>query len=116
MAPGASAQSRSNSRDEDTLPPSVPPPISTLPPTRGIAGRHLEPGAVLCGTEEDLQARAEVQRRRSDGEADPGDPLAGCRILNQERGVDVLARHGLGRAEVKVKPSGEVGWTDSYMP
>ena len=110
------AQSRGGRGEEDTLPPSVPPPISSLPPSRGIAGRRLEPGAVLCGSEEDLQQRGVVNRRRLDGEVDAGDPLAGCRILNQTRGVDVVARHGFGRVEVKLKPSGEVGWTDAYLP
>ena len=118
----ASAQSRGRGRgtprsgSEENLPPSVPPPVSTLSPTRGIAGPRLEPGAVLCGTEQDLQHRGEVNRRIADGEADPGDPLTGCRLVRQERGVEVLARHGLGRVQVKVKPNGEVGWTDVYVP
>lgn len=118
----AMGQSRSRSRgtprsgNEDSLPPSVPPPISTLSPTRGIAGPRLERGAVLCGTEQDLQRRGDVNRRIADGEADPGDPLSGCRLVRQERGVEVVVRHGLGRVQVKVKPNGEVGWTDVYLP
>ncbi len=123
-ATGAIAQSRgrtgeaprSGTGEDDGLPPSVPPKVSTLSPTRGIAGPRLQPGAVLCSTEQDLQHRGEIGRRIADGEADPGNPLSGCRLLNQERGVEVLSRHGLGRVQVKMKPSGEVGWTDAYLP
>ncbi len=113
---GAVPAPRSRIPTEDDIRPSVPPPVSTLAPTRGIAGRRLDPGAVLCHTDADLQHRAEVTRRISDGEADAGEPLEGCRIIAQARGVDVLQREGLGRVEVKLKPSGEVGWTDAYLP
>ncbi len=121
MAPRRSAAARVAVREggngsDDNLPPSVPPPVPTLAPTRGISGPRLQPGAVLCGSEGDLQHRAQVNQRRVNGEADPGSPLEGCHLLNQERGVEVLTRHGLGRTEVKVKPTGETGWTDSYLP
>ncbi len=118
-ASDAGAQSRGRGGrgggDEDTLPPSVPPRVSTLTPTRGIAGPRLEPGAVICTTEGDLQHRGEVNRRIADGVADPGDPLSGCRLINQERGVDIVSRQGPGRLQVKLKPSGEVGWTDAFI-
>ena len=118
---GAHAQrrgggARGGSNSDDNLPPSVPPPVSTLSPTRGISGPRLQPGAVLCGSEGDLQHRAEVNRRRAEGQSDAGSPLDGCRLVTQERGVEVVARHGLGRTQVKVKPTGETGWTDSYLP
>ncbi len=102
--------------DEDALPPNRPPPVSTIAPTRGIAGPRLEPGAVLCRTEEDLGRRAEISRRISDGAADAGDPMVGCSLINQQRGVEILARHGLGRTQVKLKPAGQIGWTDAYLP
>ena len=111
---GAMAQSRGRST-EDTLPPSVPPKVSTLAPVRGISGPRLEPGAVLCNTEQDLQHRGEVNRRIADGIPDPGDPLSGCRLLNQERGVEVVSRVAMGRLQVKLKPTGEVGWTDAFV-
>ena len=114
---GAMAQRRAAPRDDndDKLPPSVPPPIPTLPPARGIAGPRLQPGAVLCRTETDLQRRAVVNARRVEGEADPGNPLENCKLLNQEAGVEVVDKHGLGRTEVKLKPTGETGWTDAYV-
>ena len=123
-ATGATAQSRGRGRDaprassgqDDGLAPNVAPRVSTLPPTRGIAGPRIEPGAVLCSSEQNLQRRSEISRRIADGDADAGDPLSGCRLLSQERGVEVLSRHGMGRIQVKVKPSGEVGWTDAYLP
>ena len=107
---------RSRIPTDDDLHPNVPPRLSSLPPTRGIAGLRLDPGAVLCRSEADLQHRAEVSQRISDGVADAGEPLVGCRIIAQARGVDVVQRAGLGREEVKLKPSGEVGWTDAYLP
>ena len=113
---GAMAQSRGRGREsDDNLPPSVPPKVSTLAPVRGISGPRLEPGAVLCTSEQDLQHRGEVNRRIVDGVPDPGDPLSGCRLINQERGVEVVNRAGLGRIQVKVKPTGEVGWTDAFV-
>ena len=119
---GAGAQSsrstpapRSNIPTDEDAKPNVPPPVPTLPPSRGIAGPRLEPGAVLCNTQADLEHRAQVTQRISDGVPDAGEPLAGCRIIAQERGVDVLSRAGLGRSEVRVKPSGQVGWTDAYL-
>ncbi len=114
---GALAQRRSTPRDEadDKLPPSVPPPVSTLPPTRGISGPKLQPGAVVCRTELDLERRGEVNRRRIDNVPDPGNPLENCRMMTQERGVEVVEKHGLGRTEVKLKPTGEVGWTDTFL-
>ena len=114
---GALAQRRAAPKDDndDKLPPSVPPPVPTLAPTRGISGPRLEPGAVLCRTEDDLQRRAVVNARRVEGDADPGNPLENCKLLNQEAGVEVVDKHGLGRTEVKLKPTGETGWTDAYV-
>ena len=123
-ASGAMAQGRGRNSaapragggsSEDTLPPSVPPPVSTLAPTRGITGPRLQQGAVLCRTEVDLQRRAEVTRRRIEGEPDAGNPLEGCHFVTQERGVEIVGTRGLGRTQVKVKPSGEVAWTDAYV-
>ena len=113
----ASAQRRGASRGapDDNLPPSVPPPISTLSPTRGISGPRLQPGAVLCSSEIDLRRRAEVTRRRAEGTPDPGNPLENCHLLREERGVDIVERRGFGMTQVKVKPTGETGWTDSYL-
>ena len=114
---GTLAQRRSTARDEadDKLPPSVAPPVSTLAPTRGISGPRLQPGAVICRSELDLQHRAEVNRRRIDNVPDPGNPLENCRTMTQERGVEVVEKHGLGRTLVKVKPTGEEGWTDTFL-
>ena len=70
---------------------------------------------MLCGTEADLQHRAEVSRRIAEGDASPGNPMVGCHMVTEERGVEVLSRHGLGLSQVKVKPNGEVGWTDVYL-
>ncbi len=115
QANGAVPAPRSRIPTDDDIHPNVPPPVSSLPPTRGISGLRLDPGAVLCRSEADLQHRAEVTEKMSEGAADAGEPLLGCRLITQVRGVDVLQRAGLGREEVKLKPSGEVGWTDAYL-
>ena len=106
---------RSGTGEQEELPPSVPPPIPTLAPTRGISGARIEAGAVLCKTPEDLQHRAEVNRRRVEGVPDPGDPLAGCHLLGEVRAVEVLNREGMGRVQVRLKVNAEVGWTDAYI-
>jgi hypothetical protein len=100
----------------DAATPNRPPPVSTLVPTRGVSGPRLEVGAVVCRTQADLQHRAQVQSQIANGNPDPGDPMVGCRLMNQVRGVEILSRAGLGRVEVKLKPSGETGWTDAYLP
>ena len=115
---GALAQRRPAPRDDDSddkLPPSVPPPVPTLAPTRGIAGPRLQPGAVVCRTELDLQNRAEVNRRRVDNVPDAGNPLENCHLITSERAVEIVEKRGLGRTEVKLKPTGEVGWTDAFV-
>ncbi len=116
VADGALAQRRAAPRDdEDKLPPSVPPPVSTLAPIRGIQGPRLEVGAVLCHSDTDLQHRMEVNRRRIDNVPDAGNPLENCHILTAVSAVEVVEKRGLGRTEVKLKPNGETGWTDSYL-
>ena len=104
-----------SSDSDDNLPPSVPPPVSTLSPTRGISGPRLQPGAVLCASETDLRRRVEVTRRQADGTPDPGNPLENCHLLREERGVEIVERRGLGMTQVRIKPTGESGWTDSYI-
>ena len=106
---------RSGTGEQEELPPSVPPPVPTLAPSRGISGPRIEAGAVLCKTPQDLQHRAEVNRRRVEGVPDAGDPLAGCHLLGEVRAVEVLSREGLGRVQVRVKANAEVGWTDAYI-
>ena len=106
---------RSGTGEQDELPPSVPPPIPTLAPTRGISGPRIEAGAVLCKTPEDLQHRADVNRRRVEGVPDAGDPLVGCHLVGEARAVEVLSREGMGRVQVRLKANAEVGWTDAYI-
>lgn len=115
QAAGAVPAPRSRIPTDEDIHPNVPPPVSSLPPTRGILGTRLDPGAVLCRSEADLQHRAEVTQKISEGVPDAGEPLMGCHLITQTRGVDVLQRVGLGQEEVKLKPSGEVGWTDAYL-
>ena len=115
QASGAVPAPRSRIPTDDDIHPNVPPPVSSLPPTRGISGMRLDPGAVLCRSEADLQHRAEVTQRISEGVPDAGEPLVGCRLINQARGVDLLQRAGLGHEQVRLKPGGEVGWTDAYL-
>jgi hypothetical protein len=88
----------------EPLPPRVQP--STWP--------RLDPGAVLCRTEDDLARHAaNMVARVSGGESQPAD----CQLIAQPTGIQILSRQGPGRTEVKLKvPGNATGWTDAWLP
>ena len=75
---------------------------------------RLDPGAVLCRTEDDLDRHAANMTARVSG----GDGRAAdCRIIPQPTGIQILSRQGLGRTQVKLSTPGDVtGWTDAWLP
>ena len=83
-------------------PPDVKPPPSLWP--------RLDPGAVLCRSEGDLDR---VAANRSGG---PGGGAVDCRIVREPTGVTILRRSG-GRSQVRLmgQPNAE-GWTDVWLP
>ena len=72
--------------------------------------RRLDPGAVFCRTEGDLDRIA--ARRRGEGDAGPTD----CRVMTAPTAVTVVARKG-GRSQVRFTDAPAiVGWTDVWLP
>ena len=75
---------------------------------------RLDPGAVLCRTEDDLDRHASNLTARVSG---TGTIAADCRIIGQPIGIQILSRQGLGRTEVRLStPDGATGWTDAWLP
>ncbi|HVZ09142.1 hypothetical protein [Rhodopila sp.] len=85
-------------------PPDVPAPPQAWP--------RLDPGAVLCKTEDDLDRLA----ARNAGESSGG-PVD-CRILQNTTAITILNRFGPGKSEVKLTSGqvGTVGWTNTWLP
>lgn len=88
-----------------------PAPPLRAPPT---VWPRLDPGAVLCRTEDDLDRHASnMTARVSGGDTVPAD----CRIIGQPTGIQILSRQGPGRTAVKLNtPNAESGWTDAWLP
>ena len=93
-------------------PPKAGPPLVRAKPP---PWPRLDPGAVLCRTQEDLKRLA---ANRTGG---PGGGPADCRVITSPTPIQIVHREGLGRTEVAVtnpttgKP-GETGWTDTWLP
>ena len=85
----------------------APPPTPTR--AQPTVWPRLDPGAVLCRTEDDLDRHAANMTARVSG----GDTQAtDCRIIGQPTGIQILGRQGLGRTQVKLSPpSNATGWT-----
>jgi hypothetical protein len=88
-----------------------PAPKPTMPdvPAPPSAWPRLDPGAVLCQTEDDLTRRAAQMRGEQTG------PI-NCRLINQPTAIQIVERAGLGRTEVTLTARGETGWTDAWLP
>jgi hypothetical protein len=73
---------------------------------------RLDPGAVLCRSEADLDRLA--QRRSGEVVEGPVD----CQIVRVATGITIVQRKGPGRTEVKPSDSHpmESGWTDAWLP
>jgi hypothetical protein len=78
-----------------------------------LAWPRLDPGAVLCRTEGDLDRLG--ARRRGEAVDGPVD----CNIIRAATAISVLMRKGPGRVEVKTtdpKVDAVTGWTDAWLP
>lgn len=87
-------------------------PVVQVPPQ---IWPRLDPGAVLCRTEGDLE------RLVANRTGEPGGGPADCRLISQPTGIQILHREGPGRTEVQVTKGrgekiGQTGWTDSWLP
>jgi hypothetical protein len=90
----------------------APPPVQPLRAT--TAWPRLDPGAVLCRTEDDLDRHAANMTARVSGRTtQPAD----CQIIGQPTAIQILTRQGLGRTQVRMSPPGTAtGWTDAWLP
>ena len=81
--------------------PDVPAPPSAWP--------RLDPGSVLCNSEDDLARRAAIMRGEQAAPAD-------CRPINQPTAIQIVHRFGPGRTEVQITGHSETGWTAAWLP
>ncbi len=81
--------------------PGVPAPPSAWP--------RLDPGSVICRSEDDLARRAAIMRGEPAGPVD-------CRPISQPTAIQIVHRAGPGRTEVQVTGRTETGWTDAWLP
>jgi hypothetical protein len=88
-----------------------PPPAPRAPPT---VWPRLDPGAVFCRTEYDLDRHAENMTARIGGGTTQS---TDCRLIARPIGIQILSRQGPGRTQVKLSsPGDETGWTDVWLP
>jgi hypothetical protein len=87
-------------------PPAPPPRAATA------VWPRLDPGAVLCQTEDDLDRHAANMVARVSGSETQS---ANCRAIAQPVGIKIISREGPGRTEVQLA-GGETGWTDVWLP
>lgn len=74
---------------------------------------RLDPGAVLCRTESDLDRLAD--RRRGEPVNAPID----CQIVRTTTAISIVQRNGPGKTEIKgsdLKGVSVAGWTDAWLP
>ncbi|MGE0418243.1 MAG: hypothetical protein AB7O80_15670 [Acetobacteraceae bacterium] len=76
-----------------------------------LAWPRLDPGAVFCRSEDDLE-RLALRRQGQD----PGG-LTDCRLVSVPTAVTIVQRRGPGRTEVRLSDAASVtGWTDVWLP
>lgn len=76
---------------------------------------RLDAGAFLCRTPEDLAQHHVAVAARLDGGHAAEPP--GCRMIQGQTAVSVLAREGPGRTQVRITATPtETGWTNSFLP
>ena len=114
--PGQSHQHRRKPSGDQSHPAAVPEVRITPEPWP-----RLDPGAVFCRTSEDLQQHLAAIVARLDGTSAVAEPV-GCSVIREATAVQVLARNGPARTEVRISNapagtgSGGTGWTDAFLP
>jgi hypothetical protein len=89
-------------------PAPAPPPLKATPDP----WPRLDPGAILCGSEDGLK---EYQEGLATATADAPAPLpADCRRVLERTAVSIVQRDGPGR--VQVQSATRTGWTDVWLP
>jgi hypothetical protein len=86
-------------------------------PQRGLseAWPRLDPGAILCRTQEDLQRYADnIQAQLAGSQAAGG---AACVRITTRTAITILDRAGPGATHVRItKEPDRTGWTDAFLP
>jgi hypothetical protein len=96
------------------LPKKTPPPAPSTTRAPPAVWPRLDPGAVLCHTEDDLDRHASNMTARVSGSVTQS---TDCRIIARPTGIQILSRQGPGRTQVKLStPGDETGWTDVWLP
>ena len=113
MPAGAQPNDSNVSFDAGALMPKKAKP--TLPELRAqpLAWPRLDPGAVVCRSEEDL---AKLGARRHGQHVDG--PID-CQIVRAATAISIMQRNGPGRTEVKAsdpRAADWSGWTDAWLP
>jgi hypothetical protein len=89
-------------------------PAAPTPRAPTLVWPRLDPGAVLCKTEDDLSRHAANMVARVSGGAQQ---IADCHAIAEPVGIQIVSREGPGRTEVKLAgQAGETGWTDVWLP
>jgi hypothetical protein len=104
---------RGGSRSGGTRAPAAdtPPPLKIVPEP----WPRLDPGAILCTSEDALKDYQAGLETRS-GDARPPLP-AGCTRLLERTEIKIVQRDGPGRSQVtSSSPPGRSGWTDAWLP
>jgi hypothetical protein len=110
---GAQPKDSNISLDAGGLLPKKPKPGLPDVKAQPLAWPRLDPGAVLCRTEADLDKLG--ARRR--GETVEGS--IDCQIVRAATAISIVQRAGPGRTEVKTsdpKVDAVSGWTDAWLP
>jgi len=87
-------------------------PEARLPDVKAspLAWPRLDPGAVMCRSESDLDR---LVARRLGQESGPAD----CRLVNVPTAVTIVQRRGPGRTQVRLTDAPTVMvWTDVWLP
>ena len=91
--------------------PKTAPPVARAPTA---LWPRLDPGAVVCKTEDDLDRHAANMIARVSGAPQQ---IADCHAIDRPTGIQIVEREGPGRTQVKLGgPDGETGWTDVWLP
>jgi hypothetical protein len=79
-------------------------------PARSDVWPRLDPGAVICKTQGDLQRLVEARRGL------PGERPK-CQLIQSPTAVAIVKRAGPGQTEVTLTNQNSLdGWTDAYLP
>jgi hypothetical protein len=91
---------------------STTPTVSTVTPQ---LGQHLEIGAILCKSLDDLVGY-QTKIAATPGAAAPGQ-APGCHSIGKQMAVQIVDRDGPSRTQViATDDSKRAGWTNSYLP